>query len=987
MACVRIERPYRSAMMVLAAGSTIVAALVALWSWQGRRGPIPGWRTIEEAAEAQRWGDVEEALRLRLKADPDDGLARARLGGLLFDQGRDAEALETLRPLPANDPEWPHARTIVAEIAIRRRDVDEAERILREVCRRDRRAVEPLRRLVYLLNLERRTAEARAILLRLYELTGDPLVLADAMIMRRENYDVRESGPELEANWERQPEHPWLRRAWGLALLEQGLPGKALPLLEAAAVDFTDDLPGRFALVECRMASGTFDDDLGLLGVLPDRPPDAARWWVYRGRLEEAMGRPGDAEESFRRALAVDPDRREAHFRLGQILLLGDESGEAATHLGRAAALRERETRLDHFLARILAHGPDADSLQQLGRLCLEAGFFAEARAWFEQADRLDPGRRHLGPELGRLPRSADGWAEGPSDPRLLPSSDPSSPGPASGTTPPGNAGEAADADAPIAFQLLPPRESIDFSYDHGGGDDLFIADTMGGGVGLIDFDNDNRLDVYFVNGCALPFDPRDPPRPNRLYRNLGGGAFEDVTERACVSGEGYGMGCAVGDYDHDGLDDLFVTGLNRTILYRNRADGTFEDVTSRAGVESTRWTTAAGFGDLDRDGDLDLVAVTYVSADPGDSHDCRDDFSKPIHCPPHQFPAQLDHLFRNNGDGTFTDVGAEAGFEVPEGRGLGLAIADLDGDDQLDLFVANDGVANFLFHNLGGLRFEEVAQIAGVSHDGSGLATASMGVVADDLNGDGLIDLFHTNLINQGSTLRWNLGGLMFVDGTMGANLAAPSRSRTGFGAAALDFDNDGRLDLFVANGHVDEQPWFNNPMAQLPQMFVAVGSGRFAAAGTEVSSYLARPVVGRGVAAGDLDNDGRVDLVVVHREAPVAVLLNRSRAGHWLGLRLRGTDSGSTPVGARVTCRVAGADMIRRLISGTGYLSSHDTRLFFGLGTARLVDRLEVRWPSGTSQEWFNVHADQFLELVEGDPTPRVMGSEPSHAGSAVR
>jgi hypothetical protein len=413
----------------------------------------------------------------------------------------------------------------------------------------------------------------------------------------------------------------------------------------------------------------------------------------------------------------------------------------------------------------------------------------------------------------------------------------------------------------------------------------------------------------------------------------------------------------------------LFVTGLNQTILYRNRGDGTFEDVTARAGVSSSRWTTASGFSDLDGDGDLDLVVVTYLQADPEDVPECRDRSGNRIHCRPEQFPAQFDQLFRNNGDGTFTDISREAGIEIPEGRGLGLAIADLDGDGRLDLFVANDGTANFLFRNCGGLRFEEVALSAGVAYDGSGQPTASMGVVADDLNGDGRIDLFHTNFINQNNTLRWNLGGGQFADGTLAANLAAPSRSKTGFGTVAFDVNNDGYLDLFVANGHTDDQPWFDTPMAQTPQLFLGREHGRFELAVNEASSYFARPVVGRGVAAGDLDNDGRVDLVVVHRDAPAALLRNVTPSGHWLGLRLQGTRSGRCPVGARVVCRAGGRSWVRWVTSGTSYLSFSDPRLWFGLGSAQRAESLEVHWPSGNVQSWSNLPADRILDLREGD------------------
>ncbi len=517
-------------------------------------------------------------------------------------------------------------------------------------------------------------------------------------------------------------------------------------------------------------------------------------------------------------------------------------------------------------------------------------------------------------------------------------------------------------------FEDVASQAGVSFRYDSGARGDLYLGDTMGGGVGFIDFDGDGWLDLYLVNGCRLPIDPASPSAPNRLYRNRGDGTFEDVTEPAGVAGRGYGMGCAVADYDDDGHDDLFVTGIGQTLLYRNRGDGTFEDVTSAAGVSSDRWTTAAGFGDLDGDGDLDLVVITYVEADPGHVTPCRDHSGGPIHCSPSQFPAQADLLFRNNGDGTFTNVSRDAGFDdAPNGRGLGLAVADFDDDGRLDLYVANDASPDFLFHNRGGFHFEEVAATSGLACNGSGKATASMGVVADDLDGDGRLDLFITNFLNEPNTLFRGLGSGLFVDVTLAAGLYAPSIPVTGFGAAAIDADNDGRLDLFVANGHADDQPWINSPMAQPPQLFLNRGDGRFSLADSRATPYLAHPAVGRGVAAGDLDNDGRVDLVVVHRDRPTAILRNLTHGGHWLGLRLVGDRSGRTPIGARVTCRAGGREQVRWLTSGTSYLSVHDPRLWFGLGAAQRVESLEVRWPSGTAQTWHDLPIDQIHILRE--------------------
>jgi thioredoxin-like negative regulator of GroEL len=850
---------------------------------------------------------------------------------------------------------------MIGEIAVRRHDLAKAEQSLRRAVEGDRRAVEPLKQLSSLLVLERRTAEAHAVLRRLFQITRDPRHLADAILVSQLESEVRDMSPEIEEYLNQTPEDPWLRRVWGLFLLSRGRSAEALPHLEAAAAAFEDDPTGRFALAECHMALGISGDDLSILGTPPARGLDAARWWVFRGRLAEAWGRADDMSESLRQAVSADPENSEAQYRLGQAMTgRGDLEG-GQVHLDRARTLGLRGDNLRRELSHLLRESFDANTLVRIARLCRDAGMTVEARDWFQLATQRDPRQRELEPELARLSPGVDAPSVSLSHPVLKPSS----------------RAERRDGSPRLAptpsrgprLEDVAERAGVRYRYDCGATSNLYIGDTMGGGVALFDFDNDGWLDIYFVNGCPLPFDSQSPPRPNRLFHNRRDGTFEDVTERAGVAGRGYGMGCAVGDFDNDGHDDLFLTGLNQTVLYRNKGNGTFEDVTVRAGVCSTRWTTAAGFGDLDADGDLDLMVVTYVEADPEVALECRDRLGRLIHCQPERFPAQLDHLYRNNGDGTFTDVSREAGMEVAEGRGLGLAIADFDEDGRLDLFVANDGTANFLFRNLGGLRFEEVALTSGVAYDGAGQPTASMGVVCEDLNGDGRIDLFHTNFINQSDTLRWNLGGGKFADGTLAANLAAPSRAMTGFGTVALDVDNDGTLDLFVANGHTDDQPWFNTPMAQPPQLFLGRGRGRFELAGAEVSPILSQPVVGRGVAAGDLDNDGRIDLVVVHRDAPAGVIRNVTPGGHWLGLRLRGTRSGETPIGARVVCRAGGRSIVRWLTSGTSYLSSSDPRLWFGLGPARKVEHLEVRWPSGRLQAWSDVLADRILELREGD------------------
>jgi tetratricopeptide (TPR) repeat protein len=943
---------------------TAVAAALAL-VWARDAGPAARWRAVETAITQQRWEDARARLAHWLVQFPDDSKARLMYGGVLAQLGRGDEASAAFRAVGASDPNWPRAQLFLGETAIKRHDAAEAEHAFRAAAAADPAAVNPRRRLVFLLVLEQRHDEARAVLRGLYRLTDDVRDLMTLVSLGTLELDAGDLRPELDRFLKHTPADPWLRRARGLVLLRKGQAPEARPDLVSAAAAIENDPVGRLALAECSVLLGDRDSVDSALGPRPERPDLSARWWLLRGKAAEASGKPDEARTCWQNAAEADPRNRDARYRLGQALLRHGEPGAAREHLERAEALRSQEASLKGELDRLLSGDRSALRFERLARLCAEAGLRIEAIAWCKQARQIDPTRLCLEGELAQLATSA-ATVDLAVLPRLRPGTPPA-PGPLPRSTP---------ERFSVRFEDVARRAGLVYRYESGARGDLFIGDTMGGGVGLFDYDGDGRLDIYFVNGCTLPVDRRSPPRPNRLFRNRGDGTFEDVTARAGVGGSGYGMGCAVGDYDNDGHDDLFVTGLGATVLYRNKGDGTFEDVTARAGVGSTRWTTAAGFGDLDGDGDLDLVVVTYVAADPTRFPDCRDQLGKPIHCPPGRFPAEFDHLFRNNGDGTFTDISKEAGLEVAGGDGLGLALADLDGDDRLDLFVANDASPNFLFRNLGGLRFEEVGLTSGVAYDGTGRATASMGVVAEDLDGDRLLDLFHTNFNNEPNTLLHNLGGGQFVDTTTAAGLDAPSRAMTGFGTAALDADNDGTLDLFVANGHVDDQPWFNIPMAQRPQFFLGREAGRFAEAPPSVGPYFGSMLVGRGAAAGDLDNDGRVDLVVVHHDAPAAVLRNTTEGGgHWLSVRLvGGPRSGKTPVGARVTCTAGGRASVRWLTTGTSYVSQNDRRLTFGLGKAAAVETLEVRWPSGKSESWTGLKADRFLEVEEGqEPVTR--------------
>jgi tetratricopeptide (TPR) repeat protein len=520
------------------------------------------------------------------------------------------------------------------------------------------------------------------------------------------------------------------------------------------------------------------------------------------------------------------------------------------------------------------------------------------------------------------------------------------------------------------------------FVYDNGQSPFHQLPETMAGGVALFDYDGDGWLDVYVVQGGPFGAELSRHRPGDRLFRNTGDGRFADVTADARLGelAHGYSLGVAVGDYDNDGVPDLFISRLQSYLLLRNRGDGTFEDTTEAAGLAGKRDNpTSAAFADLDGDGDLDLYVCHYMVWDPTDLRLCQKEDGEYYYCDPSKVDAAPDHVFRND-DGRFVDITRAAGFVDPDGRGLGVVAAHLDDDDQIDLFVANDGTANYLFHNQGGGRFEETALVAGVAGNAEGGYQAGMGVACGDLDGDGRADLAVTNFYGQSTTLFHNLGGGMFADWTSSSGMGVATRYLLGFGITFCDYDNDGRLDVLSANGNVnDARP--NHPYAMPVQLLAGTVGGRW----MDVSQSAGPPWdvlrVGRGLADGDLDNDGKVDALIVPLNEPVAYFHNHTAGGHFITLELVGTRSNRDAVGARMTLTTGGRRQFAQRFGGGSYQSARDGRQHLGVGPATRVDSIEVRWPSGRVERHEGLETDRAYVLREGERRARPRPAETRH------
>ncbi|MGH9870582.1 MAG: CRTAC1 family protein [Candidatus Polarisedimenticolia bacterium] len=537
----------------------------------------------------------------------------------------------------------------------------------------------------------------------------------------------------------------------------------------------------------------------------------------------------------------------------------------------------------------------------------------------------------------------------------------------------------AAPAAPPVVYTDVTSSSGIAFRHVHGGSGQKYYVETMGSGACWFDYDNDGDIDLYAVNSGGLPGWTGKEDTSSRLYRNDGQGRFADVTAAAGVGNDGrYGMGCTAGDIDGDGDRDLYVTTFNSpNVMFRNDGQGRFTDFTAASGTGDPRWSASAAFGDIDNDGDLDLYVANYIDFTLDNNKYCGEQGpGRRAYCHPDVYNGVPDSLYRNRGDGRFDDVSAAAGVADPIGKGLGVVFLDLNDDGWQDIYVANDKTINFLYLNRKDGTFQDISMTSGTGFSESGVPQAGMGTDSADVNGDGRMDLIVTNLDYETNELYVNNGDLTFTDATFPAGMGEPNFLNVGFGADFLDYDHDADMDLLIINGHIlDNISMFKDKVSyEQPRSLMSNdGAGRFREVGPLVGPDLVKPDVGRGLAVGDMDNDGDLDFFVTNNDRPAQLFRNdgADKVGHWLLIRLQGARGNTDGIGARVrvtTRDAAGKPRTQTADTRTAssYCSQNDTRLHFGLGPAETAD-IEVRWPGGKTQTLSGVKADQILTITE--------------------
>ena len=946
---------------------------------------------IQQAKQARIAKDLVLARRNALAAvaqDQNSAAAQRILGQIAWDSGDLDEAIEAFEAAARQDGVDAAAAALHGgRLSLQTDQALRAERLWRRALELNPNQVEAASELAYLLGVEGRGWEMQRPLLGVIR-GGAPAI--HHLVLMAASEPVVKDADLVRRCLARVPDDLIVRTGEARTDLFEGRSEQALLLLREICRSTT-------ATVEAQARLGW-----ALLELHPDQFPgwqtrlkpsdrDHPEIWAVEGAGALRNRDLPQAARCFAQAVRLDPDHRMANYQLGTALSQLGRSQEGQPFLDRASKLQQLALLAD----RIYAHPREVFQLRQATELTAALGRPYEAWGWCWVALQVDPRLEWASKNVEKL----QPWLTSTA-PRAIPEALPAIPHdlleptgrhPLAPSVEPSQQVAQQSAFSAPRFENVASALGLDFVYEAGSrnrADGVDLIEFTGGGVAAFDYDRDDRCDLYFPQGRAIPLSKVTSAPPDRLFRQSVEGQAVDVTLPAGLGDLDYSQGCTVGDFNQDGFPDLYVcnVGLNR--LYRNNGDGTFDDVTQEAGINATDWTVSALFADLNGDGLPELFDVNYLDIDLQSIPFCPRG-SEDTHCAPTARSPAPDRLWLNQGDGRFNDVSSQSGLtgERDTGRGLGIVAVDLNGDGQLDIFIANDAEPNFLYFNRlprqpveqsGATdptfllpRLEESGVVAGVAYDRDGLAQACMGVAIGDADQNGLLDLFVTNYADQSNTLYLQIEPGIFQDATREAGLREPSFPLLGFGTQFLDADLDGRLDLVLANGHVYDMTYAGKLYAMRPQFFRNAGRGRFVESFREtVGDFFGGSYVGRGLARLDWNRDGQSDIAISHIGTPAALLLNRTeRPGHHLSLTFSGTISERDAIGTKVRVFMAdGLHSTHHLIAGDGYESHNESCLIIGLGSATEGVRLEVQWPSGQRQTFENVVADHGYHLIEG-------------------
>ncbi len=971
------------AMILLA----LLGIVIMVWRWLDQRQMGKLLRSAIVAADRGEARTASEQFDRLLRQDPLHATALLYRAQLAREFGDRDLALQCLRRVPdASEKEAGTARFVEGTLMLESQRSREAERLFLRAVELHPNYLQPRERLTNLYVTQLRGREVRRSLDAIRSIRALSL---DELIVYAEALGTvmspAEAIPKLKAFVDTDSGDLASQIALGAYLVLDDQLTEAEAFLRQGVQSFPENSGLVALLAETLVRTGNLTEAESLLGKWPANTESHPWLWRSHGIYLLATEQADQAAGYFQQALKATPEDLAVAYKLGQAL---ERSGrhELAHRILQRTRLMEKlalavfrlrvgdRQRLDKIISIVIEV---SETLSSLGRNPESLAWAQLGLTWFPSDPKLLGLQKrlgHLSPpikgsdwELPELAKALD------SDPRAHVRQPISSHDPSTLTA------HSSDVISPIRLVDCHESAHLDFRYVNGQSESKYLMETLGGGVAVLDYDNDGWPDIYFTQGGILPVDPATNPHFDRLFRNTGIGTFVDVTEHAGLGDRQYSQGCVAGDYDNDGDSDLVVANFGTNVIYRNNGDGTFTDVTHESGIRGEHWSTSLALADLDRDGNLDLYVATYV-LEPWKV--CRKPDGSLTTCSPANFVAEGDILYRNCGDGTWEDITATAGINVPEGKGLGIVTADFDDDGWPDIYVANDGTPNFLFRNLGvdkagRLHFEEIGLSSGCAVNAEGVAQAGMGIACGDLDDDGRLDLYVTNFHQEYNTLYLNEGGMLFRDATRKARLVEPTKPMLGFGTQAIDFDLDGQLDLVVTNGHIDDFRFRGEPWKMPPQLFWNRGNLRFVDVSARAGEFFQGEYLGRGLASLDWNRDGRTDVVIVHQDRPAALLRNdTSPHGNALVLELHGRSSNRDAIGAKIKFSTGGRSSVREVSGGDGFFATNERRLTLGIGSKERIDSLEITWPSGTRQIWKEPPAPAVWIIVEGQlPVSRTL------------